>query len=171
MVAEVLLLFTGLIFLYDRISFVIFLKTEMRCATVAYSFIRSTANWLIKWYFIPVLPALLLIIVMLTHLGHNLTGTETEIATLSLLLITIIYGPILNLLILLAESFVLLRGLPNGFIFLFLDFLIVCLPCGLLFFTVLGYDLRMHFLYSLLPVIVLSLCLKFYFSLANFKLF
>jgi hypothetical protein len=94
-------------------------------------------------------------------------GDKMPVVLLALALLSI--GLLLSIYLMIIEH--LLRGGgAHKFSLLIIDAVLVTLPPSLLLATLLGYDLRKPFLILLLPVVVGSILLKFFYVMNNLKI-
>lgn len=165
-----LLLFWFLLSLLEKLPYLLALEVKDNNWTYAFNILRSVLDFVFSYSAVLFLSMALALTVISLNLEKELTNSENKVALAILFLIFIIHGPVQKILKFLELSYFLKRGLPRWSIVFFADSLVTLIPCTLLLLSLMGSDYRKAFLYSLLPIIILSLLLKFTFSLIHFEL-
>ena len=124
--------FWGIAFLFSIIFYDLphLLSLQIKGQAVAYlhNIIETLLNTINYNFPLILISVVLLLLVVNLNLGNDIAFNQNKIAIALLFLIFIVHGVGINFLVLLKDSYLLRRGLPNGFIFLLIDTLILLIP-------------------------------------------
>lgn len=146
--------------------------SPIRAKPHEYAFNLSSRVWKaisrVRLFFLS--PVGLLLLDVFWHRQEAVASALDKLVLTLLAVILVAYGVGLDLFILVTDTNFLRGVLPNGFVFLALDLLLVVVPPALLILSLLGHDYRTAFLLSLPVLVLASLAMKGGYGISNFRI-